>query len=66
MAQISRHLLSTELTLWISLYEDHENEMEPFGEYMNKKYMFNDKDLEAIDAPNKAFEHIIKHHVKEI
>ena len=66
MAKISRHLLSAELTLWNAIYEDYENEMQPFGEYMNKKYMFNDKDLEFMEDSNTAYEHIIKKHVKKV
>lgn len=66
MASISAHLLSTELSFWTELYEDHEGEMQSFARYMNKKYMFKDKELVKIDTPELAKKHIMEHHVKTV
>jgi hypothetical protein len=66
MASISIHLLNNDLSLWKDIYDNYPGEIEAFGRWMNKRYMFKDEELLKHDDPKKAYKLILEKHVRKI
>lgn len=67
MATISKQLLKSELDQWNTMHTVSGECLKPrFGQYMNKKYHFQDDILDSITDVKEAHARIKKKHVQKI